>query len=141
MCSPLHIRASNKVANFAIDNRAQFLQNRLVTTVLISNFVGVHCRACAAGNCTYDRAFFATDQTAEKRTTNRAPRSGDLVAMLIPDRTLAAIAISVVVDAGVVPVVIPGAIDRLIVTQTRAPLRSNWQSSHAENDQASKSCD
>src|SRR5437879_10806417 len=66
---------------------------QLESTVPIAHFVGVDGRARAARNRTHYRAFFTANQAAEWCTTKSASRSGDLVPMLIPDRTLATITI------------------------------------------------
>ncbi len=83
MCSPLHIRASIKVA--VITRQPRSIRYESVATVLIANLVGVNRRPGTAGDCANDRAFLATNQPAENRTTGCAPRSGDLIPMFFPD--------------------------------------------------------
>jgi hypothetical protein len=108
------------------------------TTILIADFVCVNRCASATGNRANDCAFLSTNQTAQKRTTYSAPRRSDLVAMVIPNGTVAAITIIVVIDVVVVPAVISTVIDRTI-RPTRASLRRHRQCRHAKNYDANKS--
>src|SRR6185295_1844259 len=70
----------------------------LVSTVLVADFVSVDSRAGATCNCANERALFSTNQGTEKCATDCAPRSSDLVAVLVPNGAILAIIVVVVID-------------------------------------------
>jgi hypothetical protein len=84
MRSPLRIRASNKVIDFAIGDQALPFQE-LIAVILVADFVCVDSCAGTASDCADHGALFAAEQTAKHCTTNCAPRSSDLVSMLFPN--------------------------------------------------------
>ena len=83
----------------------------LVSAVFVADFVSVNrCSSATCDSSDY-RALLATDQATEKCTTNCAPRSGDLVAVLIPNRTVVSVTIVVVaIHVIVVRVVVKSAV-------------------------------
>ena len=134
--------------------------------VLVADLVSVDGRAGATGNRANHSALLPTDQAAEKCSTYCAPRSSDLVSVLIPNGTVRAVAIVVIavdvvvirvgpigiitIDVAAILAIAVGAriVSAIVATVVSRPicaasprLRRNWQGSHAKNDQGNKGCD
>ena len=90
MRSPLRIRASNKVIDFAIGDQALPFQE-LIAVILVADFVRVDSCAGAAGDGADYGTLLTANQTTEQCTTNCAPRSSDLVPVGFPNRAILAV--------------------------------------------------
>ena len=87
MRSPLRIRASNKVIDFAIGDQALPFQE-LIAVILVADFICVDSCAGAPGDGADYGTLLTANQTTEQCPSNCAPRSSDLVPMSIPDRPI-----------------------------------------------------
>src|SRR5688572_17122324 len=137
MCSPLHIRAPTRPLIFQCVTELKLSDLvasslRPPPVVVVSNSVGVDCRATATDYRADDCAFLTTYRSTHCRTCSGANRRGQLVAVPVPKRSFFPIA-AVITTSVVLIIPILRIRDSLVVSSAVVPPSVSCLSAGGDN--------
>ena len=136
MCSPLHIRAPTRPLILRIVTEpyltglvASSISISIPVVVVVAYSVGVKRCSTSPDDRADNRAFLSTNRCTEQRAATCTGSGGYLVAVAIPNRSIA-IPISIITTS-----VITLLVASPVVIASQPRLCSNWNSCHAERHQ------